>query len=59
MGQYGINLHVTKKAPTHAVVFCFPFGDLFNKMELQHVFQNGENLMIVQPPHKQRWEVII
>ena len=31
VGQYGINLHVTKKAPTHAVVFCFPFGDLFNK----------------------------
>lgn len=31
VGQYGINLYVTKKAPTHAVVFCFPFGDLFNK----------------------------
>jgi branched-chain amino acid aminotransferase len=31
VGQYGINLHVTKEAPTHTVVFCFPFGDLFNK----------------------------
>jgi len=31
VGQYGINLHVTKKAPTHTVIFCFPFGDLFNK----------------------------
>ena len=31
VGQYGINLHVTKNAPTHTVVFCFPFGDLFNK----------------------------
>jgi len=31
IGQYGINLHVTKKAPTHTVVFCFPFGDLFDK----------------------------
>ena len=31
VGHYGINLHVTKMAPTHAVVFCFPFGDLFNK----------------------------
>ena len=31
VGQYGINLHVTKRAPTHTVVFCFPFGDLFNK----------------------------
>ena len=28
VGQYGINLHVTKKAPTHTVIFCFPFGDL-------------------------------
>ena len=31
VGQYGINLHVTKKAPTHAAMFSFPFGDLFNK----------------------------
>ena len=31
VGQYGINLHVTKKAPTHTAIFCFPFGDLFNK----------------------------
>ena len=31
VGQYGINLHVTKKAPTHAVIFTFPFDDLFDK----------------------------
>ena len=31
VGQYGINLHVTRKAPTHTVVLCFPFGDLFDK----------------------------
>ena len=31
IGNYGINLHVTEKAPTHAAMFCFPFGDLFNK----------------------------
>jgi len=31
VGQYGINLHVTKKAPTHTAIFAFPFGDLFNK----------------------------
>jgi branched-chain amino acid aminotransferase len=31
VGQYGINLHVTKKAPTHTAIFSFPFGDLFNK----------------------------
>ena len=31
VGQYGINLHVTKKAPTHMAIFSFPFGNLFNK----------------------------
>ena len=31
VGDYGINLHVTKKAPTHLGIFTFPFGDLFNK----------------------------
>ena len=31
IGEYGINLHVTKQAPTHLAVFMFPFGDLFNK----------------------------
>jgi branched-chain amino acid aminotransferase len=31
VGQYGINLHVTEKAPTHVAMFMFPFGDLFNK----------------------------
>jgi branched-chain amino acid aminotransferase len=31
VGQYGINLHVTKMAPTHVAMFSFPFGDLFDK----------------------------
>ena len=31
VGQYGINLHVTKSAPTHTAIFSFQFGDLFNK----------------------------
>ena len=31
VGQYGINLHVTSKAPTRVAIFTFPFGDLFNK----------------------------
>ena len=31
VGDYGINLHITPKAPTHCVIFTFPFGDLFNK----------------------------
>ncbi|MCI4432602.1 MAG: branched-chain amino acid transaminase [Nitrosopumilus sp.] len=31
VGDYGINLHVTEKAPTNVAIFIFPFGDLFNK----------------------------
>lgn len=31
VGEYGISLHVTKKAPTHLGIFTFPFGDLFDK----------------------------
>ena len=31
VGEYGINLHVTKKSPTHIAIITFPFGDLFNK----------------------------
>lgn len=31
VGEYGINLHVTEKAPTIVAIFMFPFGDLFNK----------------------------
>ena len=31
VGDYGINLHVTEKAPTDVAIFTFLFGDLFNK----------------------------
>ncbi len=31
VGNYGINLHVTEKAPTNVAIFMFPFGDLFDK----------------------------
>jgi len=31
VGDYGINLHVTEKAPTSVGIFTFPFGNLFNK----------------------------
>ena len=31
VGDYGINLYVTKDAPTSVAIFSFPFGDLFNK----------------------------
>ena len=31
VGDYGINLHVTEKAPTSVAIFTFPFGNLFSK----------------------------
>ena len=31
IGQYGINLHVTADAPTHAAMCVFSFSDLFDK----------------------------
>ena len=31
VGDYGINLHVTEKAPTNVAIFTFSFGNLFNK----------------------------
>lgn len=31
VGQYGINLHVNEKAPTHVAIYAALFGDLFNK----------------------------
>tara|TARA_B100000029_G_scaffold463028_1_gene496024 strand:+ start:1386 stop:2300 length:915 start_codon:yes stop_codon:yes gene_type:complete len=40
IGQYGINLHVTKKAPTHLAIFSFPFGDLFDKNGITSCISN-------------------
>lgn len=31
VGQYGINLHVNEKAPTHVAIYTAFFGDLFDK----------------------------
>jgi len=31
IGQFGINLHVTKKAPTHVAIYTAIFSDLFDK----------------------------
>lgn len=30
VGDYGISMHVTQKAPTHTAVFAFPMGRLFD-----------------------------
>ncbi len=40
VGNYGINLHITKKAPTHVAIYSFLFGDLFNKKGISAGFSS-------------------
>ena len=50
IGQYGINLHVTKKAPTHVAIFTFPFGDLFNKNGITAVISKWRKFSNLSTP---------
>ena len=50
IGQYGINLHVTKKAPTHIAIFTFPFGDLFNKNGITAVISKWRKFSNLSTP---------
>ena len=50
IGQYGINLHVTKKAPTHVAIFTFPFGDLFNKNGISTVISKWRKFSNLSSP---------
>ena len=50
IGQYGINLHVTKKAPTHVAIFTFPFGDLFNKNGISVVISKWRKFSNISTP---------
>ena len=50
IGQYGINLHVTKKAPTHVAIFTFPFGDLFNKNGISTVISKWRKFSNLSTP---------
>ena len=50
VGQYGINLHVTKKAPTHTAIFSFPFGDLFNKNGISATISKWRKFSDVSTP---------
>ncbi len=40
VGNYGINLHITKKAPTHVAIYSFLFGDLFDKKGISAGFSS-------------------
>ena len=50
VGQHGINLHVTKKAPTHTAIFSFPFGDLFNKNGISATISKWRKFSDVSTP---------
>jgi len=59
VGQYGINLHVTKKHQHMQLSLLFHSAIYLIKMVLLQQFRNGENLVICQHLHRQRWAVII
>ena len=50
VGQYGINLYVTKNAPTHTAIFSFPFGDLFNKNGISATISKWRKFSDVSTP---------
>ena len=50
VGQYGINLHVTRNAPTHTAIFSFPFGDLFNKNGISATISKWRKFSDVSTP---------
>jgi branched-chain amino acid aminotransferase len=65
VGDYGINLHVTKKAPTNVAIFSllqffhFPLEIYLIKMESQQEFPLGGNSQTSQLLLKLKWVEII
>ncbi|MEX0639400.1 MAG: branched-chain amino acid transaminase [Nitrosopumilaceae archaeon] len=50
VGDYGINLHVTEKAPTNIAIFMFPFGDLFNKKGITAGVSSWRKFSVLSTP---------
>ncbi|MEX0855900.1 MAG: branched-chain amino acid transaminase [Nitrosopumilaceae archaeon] len=50
VGNYGINLHVTEKAPTNVAIFMFPFGDLFNKKGITAGVSSWRKFSVLSTP---------
>jgi len=50
VGDYGINLHVTEKAPTNVAIFMFPFGDLFNKKGITAGVSSWRKFSVLSTP---------
>ena len=50
VGEYGINLNVTEKAPTHVCIVMFPFGDLFNKNGIRAAVSSWRRIHDISTP---------
>ena len=50
VGEYGINLNVTEKAPTHTAIVMFEFGDLFNKNGIKASVSSWRRIQDISTP---------
>ncbi len=50
VGEYGINLNVTEKAPTHTAIVMFDFGDLFNKNGIKAGVSSWRRIQDISTP---------
>ena len=50
VGEYGINLNVTEKAPTHIAIVMFEFGDLFNKNGIKAGISSWRRIQDISTP---------
>ncbi|HSF27774.1 MAG TPA: branched-chain amino acid transaminase [Nitrosopumilaceae archaeon] len=50
IGEYGINLNVTEKAPTHTAIVMFEFGDLFNKNGIKAGISSWRRIQDISTP---------
>lgn len=50
IGEYGINLNVTEKSPTHTAIVMFEFGDLFNKNGIKAGISSWRRIQDISTP---------
>lgn len=50
VGEYGINLNVTEKAPTHTAIVMFEFGNLFNKNGIKAGVSSWRRIQDISTP---------
>ena len=50
VGDYGINLNITEKAPTHTAIVMFEFGDLFNKNGIKAGVSSWRRIQDISTP---------